>query len=79
MTIEGSGVYRNMRTANEVRRRWYGVGRGDAGKIVENSIVNRMRIGVRDEGSDRSCEDSTNLAGAIRSAYVELYSTKVTY
>jgi hypothetical protein len=54
MTIEGSGVYRNMRTANEVRRRWYGVGRGDAGKIVENSIVNRMRIGVRDEGSDKS-------------------------
>jgi len=64
MTIDGSGVYRNIKTANEVRSRWYGVGRGDAGKMVENSSVSRISAGVRAEGSDRSCDDSTSLEGA---------------
>jgi hypothetical protein len=53
-----------MRTANEVRRRWYGVGSGDAGKMVENSSVSRIRMGVRADGSDRSWDDSTSFAGA---------------
>jgi hypothetical protein len=64
MTIDGSGVYRNMRTANEVRRRWYGVGSGDAGKSVENSRVSRIKMGVRAAGRDKSCDDSTSFAGA---------------
>jgi hypothetical protein len=69
MTIDGSGVYRNMRTANEVRSKWYGVGSGEAGKIVENSKVSRIKIGVRDAGNVKSWDDSTSFAGATISIY----------
>jgi hypothetical protein len=37
MTMDGSGVYRNRRITNAVRRRWYGVGRPEEGKSSENS------------------------------------------
>jgi hypothetical protein len=42
------------------------VGRGDAGKMVENSRVSRRSAGVRVAGSDSVCVASTSLAGPER-------------
>lgn len=45
------------------------MGSGEAGKIVENSKVSRIKIGVREAGRDRSWDDSTSLAGATISRH----------
>ncbi len=50
----------------EVSRRWYGVGRGDAGKREEKSTVRRSSVGVRAGGKGRVWVASTSLAGATK-------------
>jgi hypothetical protein len=65
-------VYRKRRMTKEVRMRWYGVGKGELGKIAENSSVRRRSVGVREAGRGMVWNDSTSLDGAARSAQVKL-------